>query len=890
MAFSFTTISTTPIVSTSTVSKCLDKYDVEKPFDEFVVVWLKEGEINSNTEFELRQLINYIRIYNDEQRCLKYIRSNPKEKIFLILSDLIAEKFISKIHDLDQIQFIYVFCEYFLRYNTLNSLVKVEKHKQWTKNYSKIVDVYDDLSNLFTKLQENAYLLSISTIPITIFNLSTQEKSVREFNKGNTTFMWFYLLIEIILRMSDKSTSKNEMINECRSCYQDDLIEQEKIRDFEQNYSPNEAISWYTRDSFLFRTLNKALRTENIDIIFKFRFFLSDLLNEIKLFHNEFIEILDDMILTVYRGGSISIDELETLKHNTGGLISFNTFLSTSLDKDVALLFAGEGDYRPLRESVLFQIKIYAQDNLKPFANIKIKSFMKDEDEVLFSLGTIFRIESVESLNEYIWIINLTLSGDEDQQLQDLRKYFQDKLDQTATINDLGDFLYQIGDYNRAESYYRILLHKYPSNHRDLVMIYCNMGVLQHCKDNYDEASNYFTTALLLLSNSLPFRNDRDHIDFATINYNLACSIAKFQGYKPALLSFKNALDHINKHIRTTSPLLPNMYNGYALANADSGFYGMALFYHHVALTIVEALKPINQLDLANTYHSMGLMYILKQDYTEALDFFQKSLQIRKLCLPDNHPDLADVLNETAGVFNHLGQYQLALQTYEQVLETCLKPHLINYSRIAMVYINIGNVHRNNGSYDIAIDKYKQALEIIEHNPTEHSSDLTHLYISLGLFYECKQSYSEALMYLEKAASTVKKPWFKVQLGLAFIYNRTALIHDKNQYCQLAMDNINKCLDIRLEFLPSTHPDVIATYNYIDKFKKHEETLAQPKGKTEMKGQKDEQNAISYHLAIANKFQLVNQKCNGTTTSTSDYIDEHLNSDDQPLDLRIIKN
>lgn len=73
--------------------------------------------------------------------------------------------------------------------------------------------------------------------------------------------------------MPDKSTSKTEMINECRLCYENDLIEQEKFRDFEQNYSANEALSWYTRDSFLFRMLNKALRTENIDIIYKFRFF-----------------------------------------------------------------------------------------------------------------------------------------------------------------------------------------------------------------------------------------------------------------------------------------------------------------------------------------------------------------------------------------------------------------------------------------------------------------------------------------------------------------------------------------------------------------------------------------------------------------------------------------
>jgi hypothetical protein len=51
------------------------------------------------------------------------------------------------------------------------------------------------------------------------------------------------------------------------------------------------------------------------------------------------------MILTVYRGGCISINELENLKNNIVGFISFNTFLSTTLEKHVALLFAGQGDH-----------------------------------------------------------------------------------------------------------------------------------------------------------------------------------------------------------------------------------------------------------------------------------------------------------------------------------------------------------------------------------------------------------------------------------------------------------------------------------------------------------------------------------------------------------------
>lgn len=37
------------------------------------------------------------------------------------------------------------------------------------------------------------------------------------------------------------------------------------IDQFERKYSSNDALTWYTRDCFLYRLLNKPLRLENVD-------------------------------------------------------------------------------------------------------------------------------------------------------------------------------------------------------------------------------------------------------------------------------------------------------------------------------------------------------------------------------------------------------------------------------------------------------------------------------------------------------------------------------------------------------------------------------------------------------------------------------------------------
>ncbi len=82
-------------------------------------------------------------------------------------------------------------------------------------------------------------------------------------------------------------------------------------------------------------------------------------------------------------------EEFENLKDNVGSFIAMNTFLSTALDRDVALVFSGRGAERSQRESVLFVIKVDVEAQRhgilrKTFAYVS-NSANKDEKEILFS-------------------------------------------------------------------------------------------------------------------------------------------------------------------------------------------------------------------------------------------------------------------------------------------------------------------------------------------------------------------------------------------------------------------------------------------------------------------------------------------------------------------------
>jgi len=87
--------------------------------------------------------------------------------------------------------------------------------------------------------------------------------------------------------------AKNEMLNVSHQHDKNNIIELERINELEKTYTADKAIFWYTRDSFLYRLLNKAFLIDDIDIIFKCRFIIIDLFQQLTNLHREFIKSFD---------------------------------------------------------------------------------------------------------------------------------------------------------------------------------------------------------------------------------------------------------------------------------------------------------------------------------------------------------------------------------------------------------------------------------------------------------------------------------------------------------------------------------------------------------------------------------------------------------------------
>jgi hypothetical protein len=239
-------------------------------------------------------------------------------------------------------------------------------------------------------------------------------------------------LVDILSHLSSKTNRMNEkMLQRCRLYCVGNDVELHKLDRFENNYWSDNAIREYTKDTFLYRMLNRALRTQDMEIILDLRYFILDLYNQLYKLQTDFdrypVSVIKEGKLTVYRGQFMSMRELNRLKRHIGGYIITHTFLSTTLSSEIALLYAGNGAQRPLYESVLFEIDINIQHSIRkiPFANISKFSQMKDENEVLFTVGTIFQVKSLKKLTDQLWILHLNLYDNDNSEIHEIEKHIK---------------------------------------------------------------------------------------------------------------------------------------------------------------------------------------------------------------------------------------------------------------------------------------------------------------------------------------------------------------------------------------------------------------------------------------------------------------------------------
>jgi hypothetical protein len=205
--------------------------------------------------------------------------------------------------------------------------------------------------------------------------------------------MYTQIFKEILLEIKHNQKSIKNFITYCRNSDYGSLT---SITRFEKEYHAQFAIWWYTYPSFIFGLLNSALRLLEADTIINMGFFIHDLHRQIEELHKKQVNSYHGTSFIVHRGQCLLSTDFEKLQKTKGGLISFNNFLSTSKKREVSLGFAASGLAETGMVGILFEMAIDPSISSAPFAAIDEVSYYKtEEEEILFSMHTVFRIGEI---------------------------------------------------------------------------------------------------------------------------------------------------------------------------------------------------------------------------------------------------------------------------------------------------------------------------------------------------------------------------------------------------------------------------------------------------------------------------------------------------------------
>ena len=344
---------------------------------------------------------------------------------------------------------------------------------------------------------------SMSALPVFIHNTTASEESSSALNAD---YMYFQLLVQVFTRMKRNSEALTELVNLCKQQYEGNPGEIALINEFDRTYSAGKVLWWYTRESFIYRLLNKALRTHNIDVLCLFYFVTGDLYRQLLKIQRHYYQQHwheDGRFIRVFRGQGLAQEELQKLQANVGKSMSLNSFLSTSRDRKVSVSFAKNtlNGFLP----VLFDILVNnrAGGESKPFADISEFSYFHEEQEVLFMLGSIFQITNVSfDYEENIWIIKLSLTNDDHHIFKPTFLREIENLPKEPHFESVAKVLNYMGREDKAEHYYKKaeqhftqLINNELTDSATLANCYSGLAWIARVKGQHEAEADYYLKA-----------------------------------------------------------------------------------------------------------------------------------------------------------------------------------------------------------------------------------------------------------------------------------------------------------------------------------------------------------------------------------------------------------
>jgi tetratricopeptide (TPR) repeat protein len=789
------------------IANCRDlrPIEVEENKEDFTVVWL-DGNIDDSpdslqTQTRLRNVNNYCQFYTNIQLCLDFIRTVNNEQIFLIVSGVLARSILPQIHSLRSLASVFIFC------------ANCHNHLSLLKEYPKVVKIFPDENSLIESIPKAICLASNQTLSFSLFD--QKQKSTKDLSKDSPSFLWYQLLIDVLRQMPQTDHAKQQMLDTCSNCYRGNKRQLEQIQQFQSMYTPADAVSWYTADSFVYRLLNKAFRIEDMELVYIFRFFIFDLCTQLERGHRALRES-GERHLKLFRGQQIPNEEFDKLKQSVGILISTNGFWSTTRDLNVALSFIPPGSQTDGMQQVLFEISADPSLETVVFAAVDQQSRMSGEQEVLFGLGAVFKVELVQfDLHLKLWKIKMAATDDGSRDFNEYLQSTKKEMEENSPTILFGRLLLiERGQVAKAEKYFEMLLKTLPCDHEDMASVYNGIGSVYDTKRELNLALEYYNKAY-----EMRLRLLEQHHPHISGSLCIIGNIYRHKGdYDRAMEYYHQSLTIDEKNYPADHLSKARILRNIGLAHKEKKDFERALEYLRRALQMFQRMLPNEHPEIALSLGFIGLVFKDNLDYDQALKYFHKELEMDEKVLSSDHRYLSEHIEWIADTYKKKGETERGFEFCQEKLADQKRKLGENHPTVAQTLQIMGDLLANNDAGK-ALECYNQALSILEIGSSPVHLATARCLSSISLVYLKYDRFDEALSFRIRALEIEQKMHSSDNINIANSLRSIGLIYSKMANYPKALEYLTNGLKIYAANYTPQHEDIKKIENDIAEVK-----------------------------------------------------------------------
>lgn len=536
--------------------------------------------------------------------------------------------------------------------------------------------------------------------------------------------------------------------------------------------------------------------------MYTFRYFMQDLHYALLEKHRIFREYGD--LVEVYRGLRLTQSEFDDLTKSQEQLISMNGYLSTSLTRNVAEIYAGVPTATSDKISVVLEIEcdIAQLGDTVIFGDVSSESMFPDENEILFDIGATFQLRCPPAKTESgIWYLKMRLT-DEGRSI--VRDYINDYLE----LNDFdspkimyGDLLYSLGKYDSCLSYFKKLLLNFEDENE--VSIHLQIAsVLGIQGDKFNEWRHY-DIAYKLVTEAEPKRfYDEGLVLLQMSNF---CSdsnnIDKALGYLEDFFHlYAQAPDDLISELPRAFLIMAGCYE--KQENVDR-----AIECYQKGLKLYEECSASNHVLRCKLLLAMGNNYRVQCKYEDALVRFQEALDIRKRMLPEQHSEIADCLSFIGKILGDMNQHGEALIYSLHALEMYNKTLPANQlNERSSVLVDIGLCFSQVDGFQIALKYFHRALEMKTHSLNHDHPDFAVIFDHMAFCYTFLNRHLVALRYALKALNFYKRTRPLNRLCIAESCKTLAMIYSNMGCHSRALQKLKRAQRVLCNSDMQNHP------------------------------------------------------------------------------------